>query len=277
MSHLEFQFKITPLKPWTEILIAYLSEIDFNGFYEVDGILKAFISSTDFDELVFSSLLGSLEGEDVEISYEKLEIENRNWNASWEANFDPVEIAQQLYIRAPFHEQKENFNSTIIIQPKMSFGTGHHQTTFLMCEAILRLDLVDKKVLDMGTGTGVLAILSEKKGSKDITAIDIEEWSIENCEENIVLNECAFIDTICGDVNLIDGKKFDVILANINKNILKKHLPKYFDSIYENGLLYLSGFFSTDVSELKTLANQVGFKFISTTVKDEWAILILQK
>lgn len=277
MSHLEFQFKITPLKPWTEILIAYLSEIDFNGFYEVDGILKAFISSTDFDELVFSSLLGSLEGEDVEISYEKLEIENRNWNASWEANFDPVEIAQQLYIRAPFHEQKENFNSTIIIQPKMSFGTGHHQTTFLMCEAILRLDLVDKKVLDMGTGTGVLAILSEKKGSKDITAIDIEEWSIENCEENIVLNECTFIDTICGDVNLIDGKKFDVILANINKNILKKHLPKYFDSIYENGLLYLSGFFSTDVSELKTLANQVGFKFISTTVKDEWAILILQK
>ena len=277
MSHLEFQFKITPLKPWTEILIAYLSEIDFNGFYEVDGILKAFISSTDFDELVFTSLLGSLEGEDVEISYEKLEIENRNWNASWEANFDPVEIAQQLYIRAPFHEQKENFNSTIIIQPKMSFGTGHHQTTFLMCEAILRLDLVDKKVLDMGTGTGVLAILSEKKGSKDITAIDIEEWSIENCEENIVLNECECIDTICGDVNLIDGKKFDVILANINKNILKKHLPKYFDSLYENGLLYLSGFFSTDVSELKTLANQVGFKFISTTVKDEWAILILQK
>lgn len=277
MSHLEFQFKITPLKPWTEILIAYLSEIDFNGFYEVDGILKAFISSTDFDELIFSSLLGSLEGEDVEISYEKLEIENRNWNASWEANFDPVEIAQQLYIRAPFHEQKENFNSTIIIQPKMSFGTGHHQTTFLMCEAILRLDLVGKKVLDMGTGTGVLAILSEKKGSKDITAIDIEEWSIENCEENIVLNECTFIDTICGDVNLIDGKKFDVILANINKNVLKKHLPKYFDSLYENGLLYLSGFFSTDVSELKTLANQVGFKFISTTVKDEWAILILQK
>ena len=155
MSHLEFQFKITPLKPWTEILIAYLSEIDFHGFYEVDGILKAFISSTDFDELIFSTLLGSLEGEDVEISYEKLEIENRNWNASWEANFDPVEIAQQLYIRAPFHEQKENFNSTIIIQPKMSFGTGHHQTTFLMCEAILRLDLVGKKVLDMGTGTGV--------------------------------------------------------------------------------------------------------------------------
>ena len=277
MSHLEFQFKITPLKPWTEILIAYLSEIDFHGFYEEDGILKAFISNTDFDALIFNSLLESLEGEDVEISYEKLEIENRNWNASWEANFDPVEIAQQLYIRAPFHEQKENFNSTIIIQPKMSFGTGHHQTTFLMCEAILRLDLVGKKVLDMGTGTGVLAILSEKKGSKDITAIDIEEWSIENCEENIVLNECAFIDTICGDVNLIDGKKFDVILANINKNILKKHLPKYFDSLCENGLLYLSGFFSTDVSELKTLANQVGFKFISTTIKDEWAILILQK
>ena len=277
MIHLEFQFRITPLKPWTEILIAYLSEIEFHGFYEEDGILKAFISNTDFDELIFNSLLGSLEGEDVEISYEKLEIENRNWNASWEANFDPVEIAQQLYIRAPFHEQKENFNSTIIIQPKMSFGTGHHQTTFLMCEAILRLDLVGKKVLDMGTGTGVLAILSEKKGSKDITAIDIEEWSIENCEENIVLNECAFIDTICGDVNLIDGKKFDVILANINKNILKKHLPKYFDSLCENGLLYLSGFFSTDVSELKSQANQLGFKFISTTVKDEWAILILQK
>ena len=183
MSHLEFQFKITPLKPWTEILIAYLSEIDFHGFYEVDGILKAFISSTDFDELIFSTLLGSLEGEDVEISYEKLEIENRNWNASWEANFDPVEIAQQLYIRAPFHEQKENFNSTIIIQPKMSFGTGHHQTTFLMCEAILRLDLVDKKVLDMGTGTGVLAILCEKKGSKDVTQLILKSGLLKTVKK----------------------------------------------------------------------------------------------
>ena len=277
MNYLEFQFNIEPVKPWTEILTAYLSEIDFQGFYEEDGLLKAFISENEFNPSAFRKILESLEENNVKVIYEKIIIKQQNWNASWESNFKPVEINNELCIRAPFHEHKDKFIYTIVIQPKMSFGTGHHQTTYLMCEAILKLDLTNKNVLDMGSGTGVLSILCEKKGSTKITAIDIEEWSVENCKENIISNDCSHIETFCGDIDLIDGKKFDVIFANINKNILKRHLQEYLISLSENGLLYLSGFFSTDINELKLLAEEIGLNYISTNAKDEWAMLVLQK
>lgn len=277
MNHLEFQFTIEPLKPWSDILTAYLSDIDFNGFFEKEGVLNAFISEEQFVQEDFQQILDSFEGKEVKISFVKNIIKHKNWNATWESNFSPVEIKEQLCIRAPFHKGDKKFKLTIIIQPKMSFGTGHHQTTYLMCEAILQLDLRDKKILDMGAGTGVLAILCEKQGGTNISAIDIEEWSVENCIENTKTNGCEHILTSCGDVDLIAGKKFDVILANINKNILKSHLQQYFMSLNENGLLYLSGFFVTDANELKLLAESLGLKYISINTKDEWALLILQK
>ncbi len=277
MNHLEFQFTIEPFNPWSDILTAYLSEIEFHGFYEKDGVLNAFVAEEVFVQEEFQQILDSLQGKGIKISFIKNIIKHKNWNASWESNFTPVEINEELCIRAPFHKTDEKFNLTIIIQPKMSFGTGHHRTTHLMCDAILQLDLREKKVLDMGTGTGVLAILCEKQGSTNILAIDIEEWSIENCIENCITNSCNHIVSRCGDVDLIDGKKFDVIFANINKNILKSHLQQYFMSLNKNGLLYLSGFFVTDASELKLLAGSLGLKYISTNTMDEWAMLILQK
>jgi ribosomal protein L11 methyltransferase len=277
MNHLEFQFTIEPPNPWSDIVTAYLSEIEFHGFYEKEGTLYAFISQEEFVQEDFQEIVASFEGKGVRISFIKNIIKHKNWNASWESNFSPVEIKEQLCIRAPFHERDEKFKLTIIIQPKMSFGTGHHQTTYLMCEAILQLDLRNKKILDMGAGTGVLAILCEKQGSTDITAIDIEEWSVENCIENTITNDCNHIVSSCGDVDLIAGKKFDVIFANINKNILKSHLQQYFMSLNENGLLYLSGFFVTDANDLQQLAESLGLKYISINTKDEWAMLILQK
>lgn len=277
MNHLEFQFNIEPFHPWSDILMAYLSEINFHGFYEKGGVLNAFISEEEFVQEDFQEIVDSFEGKGVKISFIKNIIKHKNWNASWESNFSPVEINEELCILAPFHERNEKFKRTIVIQPKMSFGTGHHQTTYLMCEAILQLDLRDKKVLDMGAGTGVLAILCEKQGSTDISAIDIEEWSVENCIENCVTNNCDHIISSCGDVDLIAGKKFDVIFANINKNILKSHMNQYFMSLNKNGLLYLSGFFSTDINELRVLAESIGLKYTYTNTKDEWAMLILQK
>ena len=277
MTYLEFQFNIEPFKPWSEILTAYLSEIEFQGFFEQEGVLKAFIPEELFNESEFQSILENLRENDLKIEYLKQIIPKQNWNASWESNFNPVEINKELRLIAPFHDKNDTFRLTLIIQPKMSFGTGHHQTTHMMCEAILKLNLKDKKVLDMGAGTGVLSILCEKLGSTDILAIDIEEWSVENCIENAETNNCSNISSICGDVDLIIGKKFDYIFANINKNILKSHMITYFESLSKNGFLYLSGFFNTDIDELKLLAESVGLLLISTRLKDEWAMLVLQK
>ena len=234
MNYIEFQFNIEPFNPWSEILTAYLSEIDFQGFYEEDGVLKAFISKEAFVEGDFFRVIKSIEENDLKVSYIQKIIPHQNWNASWESNFSPVEINNDLRIIAPFHDSDDKFGLTIIIQPKMSFGTGHHQTTYLMCEEILTLNLTNKKVLDMGSGTGVLAVLCEKKGSTNVTAIDIEKWSVESCVENAESNNCSHIESLYGDVDLIDGKEFDVIFANINKNILKNDMGAYFQSLSEN-------------------------------------------
>jgi ribosomal protein L11 methyltransferase len=277
MNYLEFSFKIDPLYPWSEILTVYLLELDFEGFYEENGQFKACIQEPSFNPASFKELMISLESKEVNISYKKVKIPHQNWNVSWESNFQPVEIDDELIIVAPFHDIIKEHSMRIVIQPKMSFGTGHHQTTHLMCTSILKLDLKDKKVLDMGSGTGVLSILSEKMGSKDITAVDIEEWSAENCNENASANSCIHINSICGDVDVIIGRKFDYIFANINKNILMKQMSQYFKSLSENGFLYLSGFFDSDSDELIALAEKCGMSFISSELKEGWALLVLKK
>jgi ribosomal protein L11 methyltransferase len=277
MNYLEFNFEISPFKPWSEILAAYLSDIDFDGFYYENKTLKAFIAEDSFIEIDFENVISKMANVDANISYDRCKIPHQNWNKKWESNFDPVAVNDELLIIAPFHQKNDAFNWNIVIQPKMSFGTGHHQTTHLMCEAVLKLDLTEQYVLDMGSGTGVLAILAEKKGAKKITAIDIEEWSVESCIENSTLNDCRHVESLCGGIELINGKKFDVILANINKNILMAQMSAYYDALNKNGFLYLSGFFETDVDELISFAKRGGFFSRSVNVKDEWAMLVFQK
>jgi len=165
----------------------------------------------------------------------------------------------------------------VIIQPQMSFGTGHHETTWLMSKSLFDLNPFPETVLDMGTGTGVLAIISEKLGARDVLAIDIEDWSVENTKENVERNGCTSIEALCGDIDLVGDKSFDLILANINKNVLKAHLPYYAKALKDSGLLYMSGFFETDIEELIGEAKQYGLVFESQLIKDTWACIKLKK
>jgi ribosomal protein L11 methyltransferase len=182
-----------------------------------------------------------------------------------------VFVEDKLTIIAPFHDPRLVKGMEIIIQPQMSFGTGHHQTTWMMTKAMLEFSPFPKKVLDMGTGTGVLAILAEKLGASTITAIDIESWSVENTIENLARNACTNATSLCGDIELIDGMEFDIILANINKNVLKLHMLSYAKHLVDHGTLIISGFFETDVDELIEVARLQSLEFVKKLTKETWA------
>ena len=274
MKYVEVSFSIIPFEPWNEIIIANLSILPYESFMEEGEYLKAYIQEQDFDPSDLTDLVLKLKtNKGVIINYEYKNIEQQNWNHVWESHFEPVSINDQLHILAPFHPKDKYQGLIIEIEPKMSFGTGHHQTTFLMCEEITSLSLDGKKVLDMGSGTGVLAILAEKCGAKEILAIDIESWSVENCEENTKRNKCSKIISKLGDIIDINGQHFDVIIANINKNVLLSHLPSYSKCINANGILLLSGFFETDAEDLISAAFKENLVLKSKKIKDGWAML----
>lgn len=278
MDYLELTFKIEPRDPWTEIIMVNLAENGFESFMETEEGLLAYAQLKDVDPE--SPLKNTILAEPVEglkFEYEQRLIPQQNWNAIWEEDFQPVEVENYLTILAPFHEKENRKGMLVEIQPKMSFGTGHHQTTWMMSKALFELEMIPENVLDMGTGTGVLAIIAEKLGAKEITAVDIEDWSVENTIENTERNNCSKIETLCGDIGLLEGRKFGLILANINKNVLKIHLPFYAKMLDSNGVLLLSGFFDTDVDEMVTFANQFGLNKIRILNKDNWAAIELIK
>lgn len=278
MDYLELTISISPHDPWTEILTAELAELGFESFVETEEGVQAYgaIKNINLDEVVKSSLISN-HNEEIQMHYESKIIPHQNWNAQWESDFHPVEVENYLTILAPFHSKDDRKGMIVEIQPQMSFGTGHHQTTWLMSKALFELDQIADQVLDMGTGTGVLAIIAEKLGAKSVLAIDIEDWSVINAEENAVRNECVLIETKCGDVDLIREKQFGLIIANINKNVLKSHIESYSKSLIKNGVLLLSGFFDSDVEELVTFASQYGLKINNTFSKETWAALQLMK
>ena len=274
MKYVEVSFSIIPFEPWNEIIIANLSVLPYESFMEEGEYLKAYIQEQNFDSLKLKDLVIKLnKNKEVLINYEYKNIEHQNWNYVWESHFEPVSINDQLHILAPFHPKDKYQGLIIEIEPKMSFGTGHHQTTFLMCEEISSLSLDGKYVLDMGSGTGVLAILAEKCGAKEILAIDIESWSVENCEENAKRNNCRKIISMLGDIIEIKDKSFDVIIANINKNVLLGHLPSYSKCLNTSGILLLSGFFETDAEDLISAAFKENLVLKSKKIKDGWAML----
>jgi ribosomal protein L11 methyltransferase len=277
MDYIELTIDLTPREPWSEVLIAELAELGFESFLETETGIQAFAPVTigSVDELLAAT---SLTNPEVQFTKKAAVIAHQNWNAQWEAGFDPVEVDDRLVIIAPFHDAAQFAGrEQIIIQPQMSFGTGHHQTTYLMSQFLLDMPQIAEKVLDMGTGTGVLAILAEKKGAKDILAIDIEPWSVENTIENAGRNACKHIRTATGDIDLVQETDFGLILANINKNVLKSHLPFYHTALKKGGLLLLSGFFVTDAAELIELGEQTGFQHVETVEKETWAALKLIK
>ncbi len=266
--YIGYYFTIKPPQPATEILLAELGNVGFESFVETETGLEAFIQKTEWFEEILKDIY-ILNSEEFEISYTSKEIEQVNWNTEWEKNFEPIVVDNICHVRAPFHE-KENLDYDIIIEPKMSFGTGHHETTHMMIQHLLALDIENKKTLDMGCGTGVLAILAAKKGATPIDAIDIDNWCYLNTKENIERNNCTQISVSEGDAKLLTNNKYDLIIANINRNILLNDIPTYTNCLNLNGKLLLSGFYSEDLDLIKSKCNEFGLVFESNLIRKNW-------
>lgn len=276
LDTLELSLTLTPKDPWSEILIAELAELGFDGFLTTDNGIQAYANASVDAEQVMAKL-STAGSSEVKCEWEAKIIPHQNWNEQWEKDFHPVFVEEYATILAPFHDQGLGKGMVVRIQPQMSFGTGHHQTTWMMTKALFELDSISENVLDMGTGTGVLAIIAEKLGAKRILAIDIEEWSAQNARENAELNTCKNIECVWGDRDKIEGHEFGLIIANINKNILKAQMETYANALSVGGTLLLSGFFSSDVDELVTFAAPFGLTLDKQFTKDEWAGLQLKR
>lgn len=268
-SFLVIDFTIAPLETGRDILLAILDVEGYDSFEETPEGLKAFILEQDFDEAALK-VLPIMSSADFNISYNTEKLANKNWNEEWETHYEPIEMDGEIYIRAPFHEPNEKFPIEIIIEPKMSFGTGHHQTTRLMSRLLLTLDVYEKSLLDMGTGTGVLAILAEIRGANRIKAIDIFEWAVENTIENAQRNKCQKIETLHGDAALLKDNHYDVVLANINRNVLLADMKSYIDTLAKGGDLVISGFFEIDFDLLNDEVTHYGMELINRTGEDRW-------
>lgn len=276
MNYINLSATIKPLEVGRDILVAELSEIGFESFVETENGLEAYIQSSQF-KLEAVKNLRIINNSEFTVAYSTQIIEDQNWNETWEKSFNPINVENRCYIRAKFHEKPTDIEFDIIIDPKMSFGTGHHETTYLMIKRLLDLDVTNKKVLDMGCGTGVLAILAKMKNAKYIEAIDIDEWAYNNTIENIRNNNCKEIVVKQGGAELLKDNNFDVILANINRNILLKDMNKYAKSLSTNGDLLLSGFFNVDRNLLLEEAAKLGLKNSYTEEKKDWLMIHLIK
>ncbi len=272
MNYYELLFTTLSAEEYQQdLLINALGEIGFDTFEELNFGFKAYISSNKFNK---ARLEECLEGYHnlFAFSYEVNLIPEKNWNEVWESNFEPITIDTKIYVRATFHEPKPGFLYEIIIDPKMAFGTGHHQTTAMMLEFMLEADLANKQVLDMGCGTGILAIMASKAHALSLTAIDNDPVCLESTIENARLNEVTNITALCGSREIIPDKKFDLIFANINRNILLDQLESYNKVLCKGGGLYLSGFYEKDdLAILISKAHEYGIKYISHKTNSNWA------
>ena len=273
--YIEYNFEVTPKEPGTEILIAELGGVGFESFVENDNGVTAYIQKEEWSAAILEDVF-VLNSAEFTIEYNQKEIAQTNWNAEWEKNFNPIQVDDLVSIRAPFHDNP-NLKYDIVIEPKMSFGTGHHETTHMMVQHLINLDVADKKVLDMGCGTGILAIFAEMKGAKQIDAIDIDAWCYENSLENVGRNNCNNISVYEGDSSLLATKKYDIIIANINRNILLNDMEIYTSCIEENGTLLLSGFYSEDIPIIDAEVSKYGLKLGDTIKRNNWVALQYQK
>jgi ribosomal protein L11 methyltransferase len=268
MNYIEFNFKVTPLQPASDILLAELGELGFDSFVETEDGLQAYILEEYYKEDLLKYVF-VLNNPEFEITYNTKTIEQVNWNAEWEKNFTPIVVSDNCRVRAPFHD-KGNEEYDIIIEPKMSFGTGHHATTHMMIQHILKDDFIGKKVLDMGCGTAVLAILAEMRGAEPLDAIDIDEWCYLNSIENAERNNCTKITVEQGDASLLSNRKYDIIIANINRNILLNDMKTYAKCLSKDGIIYLSGFYEEDLDLIKSECTNQGLTYVNHYIKDQW-------
>ncbi|QXV64926.1 50S ribosomal protein L11 methyltransferase [Mucilaginibacter achroorhodeus] len=271
MNYYELLFTtITTEDYQQDLLIAALGEIGFDTFEELDLGFKAYIPVDDFDQQVLDEALEPYR-EMFTFSYEVTLIPQKNWNEVWESNFEPIQIGDQVFVRATFHEAKPEFPYEIVIDPKMAFGTGHHQTTAMVMQLMLENDFAGKKVLDMGCGTGILAILAAKLGAADLTAIDYDPVCYESTIENAALNHVNNIKAICGSKEVIPAEQYDIILANINRNILLDQMDSYARVLKPGGEIYFSGFYeSPDLDIITEEARKYDLKYITHKKDKDW-------
>lgn len=269
--YLGFHFSVEPKELGSEILVAELGELPFESFIDSETGIVAYIQKQFWTENILDDL-HILSSPEFQVSYTIEEIDQVNWNEEWEKNFEAIEVDGICHVRAPFHP-KTNAKYDIVIEPKMSFGTGHHETTHMMIQHLLETDVTKKKTLDMGCGTAILAILAEMKGAQPIDAIDIDNWCYLNSIENAERNNCNQITVYEGDAELLKGKKYDLIIANINRNILLNDMQTYVDCLNKKGILLLSGFYNEDIPFIDASSTEKGLTFVKKFERNNWASL----
>lgn len=271
-KYIAYHFTVEPKEVGVEILLAELGEKAFESFIETEEGLSAFVQESLWSEDILEDIY-ILDSEEFKITFTKEEIEQVNWNEEWEKNFDPIDVDGICYVRAPFHETK-NAEYEIVIEPKMSFGTGHHETTYMMMKHLLAMDVKDMEVLDMGCGTAILAILALMKGAKHADAIDIDNWCYLNSIENAERNNITNMDVYEGDASILTTEpKYDLVIANINRNILLEDMHAYVKTMKANATILFSGFYTEDIPFIQTEAEKLGLEYISQLERNNWVSL----
>ena len=270
-----YDFKVDPLYPGCEILIAQLSQLGFDSFQENNDGISAYIDSSVLSTVKVQDIQ-ILNSTEFNISFESNNVKKQNWNIKWESNFEPIYVDKICCVRAPFHK-KSNFKYDLVIEPKMSFGTGHHETTSMMISFILANSFYNSSVCDIGSGTAVLAILAEKRGANRIDAIDIDNWCYLNSIENIKRNNSENINVYEGEVEKLIHFKYDNIFANINLNVLLADIPIYSKMLNKDGVLYLSGFYKKDINSIEKVAEISNLSLVDFKVKNQWVALKFTK
>lgn len=283
MQYTEVTFLVAPVSPWREILMVELADMGYDSFQEGHtdpggggGELKAYIRSDRFDAAALARVL-PMRDPHVSASWTSTEIAPRNWNAEWESGFSPVEIGKDIRIRAEFHPSKEGFAHELTISPRMAFGTGHHATTRMMLKAMLALDLKGRDVCDMGCGTGILAFLAERMGAREVLAVDNEDGAVDNARYNAAMNGCTRVHVEKGDTTSLEGRSYDVILANIERNVLLDAMHRFHKALRPGGALFLGGFTPEDRHMLAQRAKETGLEIAERMQDGDWALLGCRK
>lgn len=278
MKYIQVSFSFDQIEEYQQdLLINELGDIGFNTFEDTTDGFAAFIEQEVYSKSELKTVLAAFEG-DFNCRYEVLTIEGQNWNEEWEKNFEPLIISDQCYVRATFHEAQPKYPYEIVIDPKMAFGTGHHQTTTMMMEYILSTDVANKEILDMGCGTGILAILAAKLGAARLVAIDYDEVCYESALENTALNGITNLQAICGGKEVIPKEEYDIILANINRNILLDQIPVYAEVLKKEGFIFFSGFYeSPDLDMITQACATLGIHYVDHKKMGDWVAACFKK
>lgn len=276
MNYIEVQLELQ--SEFTEILMAELAEVGFESFVETDEGLSAYIPEEDFNETALQALIAKY-SDMTAIAGSWKSLERKNWNEEWEKSYEPIEVGKEIRVRATFHEPDPDFTYDLLIQPKMSFGTGHHETTWLVMNEQLSLPHADLSIMDVGCGTGILAILASKLGATSLLGFDIDEWAVENTVENFKMNGLGEeAEVFKGTINEVPSEKmFGGILANINRNILLDEIPKYVQHLLPGGWLVTSGFYEMDQADIERCAEESGLKKLRSNTRNQWATVVFEK